>query len=99
LIFNLQQNHKAGSMLSLQFHIMGQYVGAFPRIPLQRRVMDDPLIGAPLSESGTVRAFLYIGAKSIRPPDIDVIYTTFPHEIVVNDAVFRDAKTAFAGHG
>jgi hypothetical protein len=31
LIFNPQQNHKDGSMLSLKFHIMGQYVWCVPK--------------------------------------------------------------------
>ena len=57
----------------------------------------DPLVGVPLSEKGNVRGFVYDGAKSIRQPDIDVIYEITDNEIIVRSAEFTDAKFSQAG--
>lgn len=59
----------------------------------------DPLVGVPLSEKGSVRGFVYDGAKSIDQPDIDVIYEITDHEIIVRSAEFTDAKFSQTGRG
>jgi hypothetical protein len=58
----------------------------------------DPLIGLALLEGGTVRAFIYRGARSIGQPDIEVIYETTSHEIIVHSAEFSEAEAGQAGH-
>jgi hypothetical protein len=58
----------------------------------------DSYVGVPLTESGRIRAFVYQGARSIGQPDVSVIYEVTPHEIIVRDAVFSDAKASQAGH-
>lgn len=58
----------------------------------------DPLVGVPLVESGAIRGFIYRGAQSIGQPDIEVIYRKSPHDVVIESAVFSDAKASQAGH-
>jgi hypothetical protein len=57
----------------------------------------DELVGRPLNEGGTLRAFYYDGAKSIGQPDVAVIYEVTDTEIIIRDAVFTDAKYSQAG--
>jgi hypothetical protein len=59
----------------------------------------DAYVGVPLNEGGSVRAFLYDGARSICHPDVEVTYEICPHEIIVRRAVFRDARLSFSGRG
>jgi hypothetical protein len=57
----------------------------------------DPQVGVSLTESGNLRAFVYDGARSIKQPDVQVIYEIQPNEIIVHIAMFADAKAARAG--
>jgi hypothetical protein len=57
----------------------------------------DPKAGSPLRESGDLRAFVYVGARSIKQPDVRVIYQIAPDLIVIKDAVFTEAKAMSAG--
>jgi hypothetical protein len=57
----------------------------------------DPEVGRALNESGSVRAFIYVGARAIQQPDIQVTYVVEQNEIVVKIAVFTDAQATYAG--
>jgi hypothetical protein len=59
----------------------------------------DPLVGRRLSEAeaAELRAFQYDGARSIRQPDLYVIYEVLEHEIVVRVIGYDDARAASAG--
>jgi hypothetical protein len=61
----------------------------------------DPLVGRRLSEAeaAELRAFQYDGARSIKQPDLYVIYEVLEHEIVVKVIGYDDAKAANAGRG
>jgi hypothetical protein len=59
----------------------------------------DPTVGVPLTEPGNIRGLLYDGARSIGQPDVEVIYEIREDTIIVKSAVFKDAKSAFAGRG
>jgi hypothetical protein len=59
----------------------------------------DPHVGVPLTEVGNVRGLLYDGARSIGQPDVEVIYEIQQNAIIVRAAMFKDAKTRFAGRG
>jgi hypothetical protein len=59
----------------------------------------DSLVGRALNESGSVRAFIYDGANSIKQPDITVTYVLTVNEIIVKIAEFKNAKAPFAGKG
>jgi hypothetical protein len=66
-------------------------------IAIEWVLVRDPHIGVPLTEHGDIRAFLYDGARSLGQPDVQVIYEIRQDEIIVRSAVFRDAKSSFAG--
>jgi hypothetical protein len=51
----------------------------------------------PLTEGGSLRAFVYDGARSIDQPDIEVIYEIQLNVIVIRNAVFSNAKAPQAG--
>jgi hypothetical protein len=53
--------------------------------------------GRPLTESGNLRAFVYVGARSIDQPDIMVIYEIASQEIIIRSAEFADAQGTLAG--
>jgi hypothetical protein len=57
----------------------------------------DPQVGVPLNDTGSVRAFVYQGAKSIGQPDIEVIYEIQAHSVVIRNAVFSNARASHAG--
>jgi hypothetical protein len=57
----------------------------------------DPQCGRPLTESGNLRAFVYVGARSIHQPDVEVIYEIAWKEIIVRSAEFAHARGAVAG--
>jgi hypothetical protein len=59
----------------------------------------DSRTGVPLNESGTLRAFIYDGAVSIGQPDIEIIYEIQANAIIVQNAVFSNAKETHAGRG
>jgi hypothetical protein len=66
-------------------------------IAIEWAMVRDPHVGVPLTESGNIRAFLYDGARSIKQPDVEVIYEIRLNEIIVHSAVFADAKANQAG--
>jgi hypothetical protein len=68
-------------------------------IAIEWALAHDPLVGVPLNEKGNVRGLVYDGARSISQPDVSVIYEITEHEIIVQDAVFSDAKASQAGRG
>jgi hypothetical protein len=57
----------------------------------------DPYIGVPLTEGGSLRAFVYDGAKSLDQPDIEVIYEFHDNSVTVKNLVFSNAKATHAG--
>ncbi len=59
----------------------------------------DPLVGRALTEKGNLRAFQYDGAKSIKQPDLYVIYEIFGNEIVVKVVGYDEAQAPNAGRG
>jgi hypothetical protein len=59
----------------------------------------DPHVGVSLTEGGNVRGLLYDGAQSIGQPDVEVIYEIQQNANIVRAAMFKDAKTRFAGRG
>jgi hypothetical protein len=62
-------------------------------------VAHDPLVGRRLSEVelAELRAFQYDGARSIKQPDLYVIYEVLDHQIVVKVIGYDDPKAASAG--
>ena len=58
----------------------------------------DHLVGRRLMENAELRAFEYAGAKSIKQPDLYVIYEVLEYEIVVKVVGYDEAKAASVGH-
>jgi hypothetical protein len=54
-------------------------------------ILHDPQIGMLLNETG-LRGFAFPGARSIKEPDIDVLYREGEDQIVIVDLIFRQAK-------
>lgn len=59
----------------------------------------DPTVGKPLNEAGSVRGTIFDGARSIKMPSIDVIYTYDSQYITLKDARFYDSPHHYAGQG
>lgn len=59
----------------------------------------DPEAGEPLTESGFVRSFEFVGARSVGMPTIVVVYEISVFEIIIHDAKFSEAKYSNAGQG
>lgn len=57
----------------------------------------DPETGPLLTEQANLRAFEYFGAKSIKQPDLYVIYEVLDHQIVVKLIGYDEAKAPNAG--
>lgn len=57
----------------------------------------DPQAGEPLMESGSVRAYEMVGARSIQLPTLVIIYQITAWGIVIHEAQFREADAAYAG--
>jgi hypothetical protein len=57
----------------------------------------DPDVGRPLTEKGNLRAFLYDGARSIKQPDLYVIYEILNNHIVIKVVGYDEAQAARAG--
>jgi hypothetical protein len=60
-------------------------------------LMHDPLVGRLLNETG-LRGFTLPGARSVKEPDVDVLYREDGHTLVIEDLVFRGAKASYAGN-
>ena len=60
-------------------------------------VLHDPSFGPPLNEKGSLRAFTYVGAKSIDMPDVTIIYEVCGDTTTIHDALFKDATYAQSG--
>jgi hypothetical protein len=58
----------------------------------------DPHVGRSLTEKGNLRAFQYDGAKSIKQPDLYIIYEILSNEIVVKVVGYDEATAPSAGH-
>jgi hypothetical protein len=64
---------------------------------LEWGILHDPLVGGLLNERG-LRGFVFPGARSIKEPDIDVIYEEEGEFlIIIHDLTFRDAQAYRAG--
>jgi hypothetical protein len=63
---------------------------------LEWPIMHDPAVGGLLNERG-LRGFISPGARSLKEPDIDVIYQEDEFQIVIHDLVFREAQADYAG--
>ncbi len=61
-------------------------------------VINDPKEGRPINESGSLRSFTYVGARSIGMPDVTIIYELKGETTHIHDAMFKDATYAQAGH-
>ena len=60
-------------------------------------IIRDPAIGPVVNERG-LRGFVYPGARSLKEPDVDVLYEEKPPDyLIVHDLIFRDAKAHYAG--
>jgi hypothetical protein len=60
-------------------------------------IVHDEECGAPLNDTGSVRGYVWDGARSIDMPSIDVIYEIYPDLIIIHYAEFRDAPYGQAG--
>ena len=61
-------------------------------------LMRDPNLGKALTEDGSIRAFTYEGARSIKQPTITMVYEIVgKHEIVIRDARFTEPKYGQVG--
>lgn len=61
-------------------------------------VAHDPHVGVPLNETGSVRSYVFDGARSIDMPSVDVIYTIDAGMITIQHVRFQDAPYPQAGH-
>lgn len=59
----------------------------------------DPEAGEPLNGDGSLRSFVYDGARSIKLPSVDVIYSFDPQYVTIWDARFYDSPHRYTGHG
>jgi hypothetical protein len=58
----------------------------------------DPEVGRLVTDRANVRELIYDGARSIRHPDIYVVYEVMVHRIIVKFAAFVEARASQAGH-
>lgn len=59
----------------------------------------DPASGRLVTNKANVRELIYDGVKSIKHPDIYVVYEVMEHQIVIKLAVFVEAQASYAGRG
>ncbi|MCQ1574073.1 hypothetical protein NFO65_25405 [Neorhizobium galegae] len=52
----------------------------------------DPDVGPAINSSGTLRGFVFDGAKSIGLPTVEVIYRVESDHILIEDVEFRDSN-------
>lgn len=57
----------------------------------------DEACGAALNETGTLRGYVWDGARSAQLPSIDVIYEIQATDIVIKDARFYEAPYHYSG--
>lgn len=72
--------------------------GEFAWLVIEWVLARDPFVGRRLTEKADLRAFEYLGAKSIKQPDLYVIYEVLEYEIVVKVIGYDEARSASAGH-
>ncbi|GLS36373.1 hypothetical protein GCM10010869_19620 [Mesorhizobium tianshanense] len=60
-------------------------------------ILHDETCGFPMNETGTVRGYVWDGARSIDLPSIEVIYEIQLDLIIIHEADFRDAPYRQAG--
>jgi hypothetical protein len=57
----------------------------------------DPEAGRLVTNKANVRELIYDGARSIRHPDIYLVYEVMDHQIIVKLAIFVEAQASYAG--
>lgn len=57
----------------------------------------DTEVGRLITNKANVRELIYDGAKSIKHPDIYVVYEVMVHQIVIKLAVFVEAQASYVG--
>jgi hypothetical protein len=62
---------------------------------LARDAAAGPLLN--VTDRAELRALEYVGARSIRQPDLYVIYEVLPHEIVIKVIGYDEAQASHAG--
>jgi hypothetical protein len=62
-------------------------------------VARDPEVGRLITNKANVRELIYDGAKSIKHPDIYLVYEVMERQIIIKLAVFVDAQASYAGRG
>lgn len=60
-------------------------------------IVRDENCGSPLNDTGSIRGYVFDGARSIDMPSIEVIYEIYPNLIIIHYADFRDAPYGQAG--
>lgn len=60
-------------------------------------LLRDPSIGVPINESGSVRAFTYEGARSLKQPTITILFEVSGDTTYVRAAKFDQPKYQQAG--
>jgi len=60
-------------------------------------VAHDPEAGTPLNETGSIRAYEFVGARSIDMPTVTVIYEITALGVLFHDARFVHAEAPYAG--
>jgi hypothetical protein len=58
----------------------------------------DPEAGRLITNKANVRELIYDGARSIRHPDIYVVYEVMAHQIIIKLAIFVEAQASYVGH-
>ena len=58
----------------------------------------EPREGQPITESGKTRAYVYVGARSIKHPTIEVIYIDDDPFLTFVSAEFREADASYSGN-
>jgi len=59
----------------------------------------DPEAGRLITNKANVRELIYDGAKSIKHPDVYIVYEVLEHQIIIKLAVFVEAQASYAGRG
>jgi hypothetical protein len=57
----------------------------------------DPDVGRLITNKANVRELIYDGARSIRHPDIYVVYEVMADQIIIKLAIFVEAQASYVG--
>jgi hypothetical protein len=66
-------------------------------LAIEWSILHDPLIGRLLNERG-IRGFVFPGARSVKEPDVDVLYEDEETQFIVHDLTFREARAQYIGN-